>query len=77
VVLLRIPAVLAAASLPAVLLGDRYGRKKLLLAALAMFGTASAMCAYSTSPAEFIAARVLVGLAGAGVIVMAVLVVHR
>ena len=39
--------VLAAALLPAGLLGDRIGRKKLLIAALAIFGVASVACAYS------------------------------
>ena len=63
--------VLAAAMLPAGLLGDRYGRKRVLLVALALFGIGSAACATSTSSAGFIAARVLLGVAGAGVIVMA------
>jgi EmrB/QacA subfamily drug resistance transporter len=63
--------VLAAAMLPAGLLGDRFGRKKVLLVSLALFGVGSAACAYSSSVAEFMAARVLVGLAGAGLIVMA------
>ena len=63
--------VLAAAMLPAGLLGDRYGRKKVLLVSLALFGVGSAGCAYSTSVGEFMVARVLVGLAGAGLIVMA------
>jgi EmrB/QacA subfamily drug resistance transporter len=63
--------VLAAAMLPAGFLGDRYGRKKVLLVSLALFGVGSAGCAYSTSAGEFMAARVLVGLAGAGLIVMA------
>ena len=63
--------VLAAAMLPAGLLGDRYGRKKVLVTSLALFGAGSVACAYSTSVAEFMAARVLVGLAGAGLIVMA------
>ena len=67
--------VLAAAMLPAGLLGDRYGRKKVLLISLALFGAGSVACAYSTSVAEFMAARVLVGLAGAGLIVMAFSVV--
>jgi len=62
--------VLAAAMLPAGLLGDRYGRKKVLLGSLALFGTGSALCAYSTSPGAFIAARMLLGMAGAGIIVM-------
>jgi DHA2 family multidrug resistance protein-like MFS transporter len=64
--------VLAAAMLPAGLLGDRYGRKRMLLWSLGLFGVGSAACAYSTSVAEFMAARVLLGLAGAGVIVMAI-----
>jgi EmrB/QacA subfamily drug resistance transporter len=62
--------VMAAAMLPAGLLGDRYGRKKVLLASLSLFGAGSVLCAYSTSPAAFIAARMLLGLAGAGIIVM-------
>src|SRR6516164_7883271 len=37
--------VLAAALLPAGLLGDRIGRKKLLIGALVLFGIASAACA--------------------------------
>jgi DHA2 family multidrug resistance protein-like MFS transporter len=64
--------VLAAAMLPAGLLGDRYGRKKVMLISLGLFGAGSAACAYSTSAAEFLAARLLVGLAGAGVTVMAI-----
>src|ERR1700747_1505106 len=40
--------VLAAELLPAGLLGDRIGRKKLLIAALAVFGIASLACAYSS-----------------------------
>ena len=63
--------VLAAAMLPAGLLGDRYGRKKVMLAALTLFGVGSAACAFASSPGAFIAARALLALAGAGVIVMA------
>jgi EmrB/QacA subfamily drug resistance transporter len=63
--------VLAAAMLPAGLLGDRFGRKKVLVVSLALFGIGSAGCAYSTSVGEFMVARVLIGLAGAGLIVMA------
>jgi EmrB/QacA subfamily drug resistance transporter len=64
--------VLAAAMLPAGLVGDRYGRKKLLLISLALFGLGSAASGYSTSVGEFMAARVLMGLSGAGVMVMAI-----
>src|SRR5260370_23142370 len=41
--------VLAAALLPAGLLGDKIGRKRILLIALALFGITSLACAYSTS----------------------------
>ena len=64
--------VLAAAMLPAGLLGDRYGRKKVMLLSLALFAAGSLACAYSRTPAEFIGARVLLGFAGAGLVVMAV-----
>ena len=64
--------VLAAAMLPAGLLGDRYGHKKVFLGSLGLFAVGSAGCAYSTTVTEFMASRVLLGLAGAGVIVMAI-----
>jgi MFS transporter, DHA2 family, multidrug resistance protein len=54
--------VLAAVLLPAGLLGDRFGRKKLVVAALMVFGGSSAWCAYSTSPAELTAARAALGV---------------
>ena len=44
--------VLAAAMLPAGLLGDRFGRKKVMLAALVLFGASSAACAYATGVGE-------------------------
>jgi EmrB/QacA subfamily drug resistance transporter len=64
--------VLAAAMLPAGLLGDRYGRKKVMLTALALFGVGSAACAFAPNANAFLVARLALGLAGAGVIVMAV-----
>ena len=57
--------VFAALMLPAGLLGDRYGRKKLLVAALVVFGLASAGCAFSTSTGELIGARAALGLGAA------------
>ncbi len=57
--------VLAAALLPAGLLGDRYGRRLMLLVALGVFGAGSVACAYATSPGWFIAARVVAGLGAA------------
>lgn len=62
---------LAAAMLPVGLLGDRYGHKLLLLIALPTFGLGSAFCGYSTSVTEFMIARILMGIAGACLIVMA------
>ena len=63
--------VLAAALLPGGLLGDRYGRKKVLLGALALFGVGSLACAYAPSAGPFIAARVLLGLGAATIIPLA------
>src|SRR5512144_610630 len=63
--------VLAAAMLPAGLLGDRYGRKSVSVVALAVFGLGSIACAYAPSPEAFIVARALLGLSGAALIVMA------
>ncbi|MCL2734032.1 MAG: MFS transporter [Actinomycetia bacterium] len=57
--------VLAAVLLPAGLLGDKYGRKKFLLASLILFGVASLACSYSGSAGELIASRALLGLAAA------------
>ncbi|GID29691.1 MFS transporter [Paractinoplanes brasiliensis] len=59
--------VLAAALLPAGLLGDRLGRKRLLIGALVVFGAASVACAYAQSSGQLIAARTVLGL-GAAVI---------
>ncbi len=66
--------VLAAALLPAGLLGDRIGRKRLLIWALAVFGLASLACAYSTSAGELIAARAVLGLAAAVILPMSLAV---
>ncbi|MGW4065069.1 MFS transporter [Amycolatopsis sp. NPDC004747] len=46
-------------------LGDRIGRRKLLLIGAAMFGLASVLAAYSTTPEMLIGARALLGIAGA------------
>jgi DHA2 family multidrug resistance protein-like MFS transporter len=62
---------LAAGMLPAGVLGDRFGRKRVMLVALILFGAGSAGCAYTTGAAAFIAARVVLGAAGAAIVVMA------
>jgi len=48
-------------------LGDRIGRRRLLLTGAAAFGVTSLLAAWSTSAAMLIAARALLGLAGATV----------
>lgn len=63
--------VLAAGMLPAGLLGDRYGRKRVLLGAMVLFGIGSIACAYAPTPEIFIAARLVLGAAGSAMIVMA------
>jgi MFS family permease len=65
---------LAAVLLPAGLLGDRIGRKRLLTGALAFFGLASLACAYSTSAGELIVARAVLGLAAAVILPMSLAV---
>src|ERR1700760_1075456 len=46
-------------------LSDRFGRKGMLLAGLAVVGTASLAGAFTTSPAQLIAARAVMGLGAA------------
>jgi MFS transporter, DHA2 family, multidrug resistance protein len=57
--------VFAAALVPGGMLGDRYGRKKMLIISLLVFGAASIACALAPSADAFIAARALLGLGGA------------
>src|SRR5215472_11656029 len=67
--------VIAALILPAGLLGDRYGRKKILLGALVVFVASSVWCAYSVSVGELIAARAVLGIGAAAVFPMAISVI--
>ncbi|MFJ6695856.1 MFS transporter [Streptomyces sp. NPDC091272] len=46
-------------------LGDRVGRRKLLLSGAAAFGAASVVAAYATTPEMLVAARALLGIGGA------------
>lgn len=57
--------VLAALLLPLAGLGDRFGRKGLLLVGLTLFGLASVAAALATSTAQLVAARGLMGVGGA------------
>jgi EmrB/QacA subfamily drug resistance transporter len=60
--------VLAAGLLPAGLLGDKYGRKKVMIISLVVFGASSAWCAYATSTGQLILARAVLGLGAAALI---------
>ena len=57
--------VLGALIIPMGSLGDRFGRKRMLLAGLAIFGAASAACAFASSAGVLIAARAFQGIGGA------------
>jgi MFS transporter, DHA2 family, multidrug resistance protein len=46
-------------------LGDRIGQRRLLLSGATAFGLASVLAAYADSPAMLVAARALLGIAGA------------
>ncbi|QXJ25204.1 MFS transporter [Actinomadura graeca] len=48
-------------------LGDRFGRKRVLMAGMAVFAVASLASAYAQSPEQLIYARALMGLGGAAV----------
>ncbi|RJL32558.1 MFS transporter [Bailinhaonella thermotolerans] len=48
-------------------IGDRLGRRRLLMAGMAVFGLASLLSAYAQSPDQLIWARALMGLGGAAV----------
>lgn len=66
---------LTAAMLPAGLVGDRLGRKRTMQTALVVFGAASVGCALAPSAGLFIAARAVLGVAGAAMVVMALSII--
>ncbi|SDS92864.1 MFS transporter [Jiangella sp. DSM 45060] len=49
------------------LLGDRFGRRRMLMLGLLLFGIASAVSAYASSPEQLIAARAFMGVGAAAV----------
>ena len=48
-------------------LGDRFGRRRVLLIGLVLFGMASLLSAYAQNPGQLIGARALMGLGAAGI----------
>ncbi|WP_433212075.1 MFS transporter [Microtetraspora malaysiensis] len=59
------PFILAGLLLPMGTLGDRIGRRRLLMAGAAAFGAASAIAAFSADAGTLIATRALLGIGGA------------
>jgi DHA1 family bicyclomycin/chloramphenicol resistance-like MFS transporter len=57
-------------------LGDRFGRRPVLIAGLVLFTVASLLCVFSSSVQELTAGRFLQGLGGAGPVVLARAVVR-
>ncbi len=49
-------------------LGDRYGRKRILIIGMVIFGVASAICAFSADARMLIGFRAIMGLGGAAVL---------
>lgn len=63
--------VLAGLMLTCGALGDRYGRKRMLILGLALFAAASALATWTTSVEVLIAARAVMGLGGAMILPVA------
>jgi EmrB/QacA subfamily drug resistance transporter len=49
-------------------LGDRYGRKRILMIGMTLFGIASALTAFAATPEQLIIARAFMGIGGASVL---------
>ena len=58
--------------LPAGVIGDRLGRRRTLLAGMALFGAASAACALAGSVGELVAARAAMGVGAAAIMPLAI-----
>lgn len=59
--------VIGALVIPMGVLGDRLGRKRVLLAGVTLFGLSSAICAFASSVGVLIAARTVQGVGGAAI----------
>ncbi len=49
-------------------LGDRYGRKRILVIGMTVFGVSSAICAFAVNPGMLIGFRAVMGVGGAAVV---------
>jgi len=50
------------------LLGDRFGRKRMVVTGLALFGASSLLSAYAQTPGQLIGARALMGIGAAAIL---------
>lgn len=66
---------LAVFMLPLGALGDRIGRRRVLIGSLTIFGLASLACAYAQSPAQLIAARVALGVGASSLLSLTLAVI--
>ncbi|MER6694486.1 MFS transporter [Streptomyces minutiscleroticus] len=57
-------------------LGDRIGRRRMVLSGFAVFGLASAACAFATSTGQLIAARAALGVAAAMIMASTVAIIR-
>jgi MFS family permease len=57
--------VLSGLLLPLAVVGDRFGRRRLLLTGLVIFGSASTIAAFTTSPVQLAVTRGVMGIGGA------------
>lgn len=63
--------VLAGLILPAGVLGDRFGRRRMLLLGLLIFGAGSVAAAWASTAGQLIALRAVIGLGGAAIVPLA------
>jgi MFS transporter, DHA2 family, multidrug resistance protein len=59
------------------LLGDRFGRKRVLLAGLILFGLSSALSAYAQTPGQLIGARAIMGVGGAAIMPVTLAIIQN
>jgi MFS transporter, DHA2 family, multidrug resistance protein len=59
------------------LLGDRFGRKRILLGGLILFGLSSLLSAYAQTPGQLIGARAIMGIGGAAIMPVTLAIIQN
>ena len=65
----------AAAIIPSGILSDRFGRRRVLMISLVVFGLGSLACVFSQNSGELVAARALLGVGAAGIATLSIVLV--